>query len=661
MPMLANKVNRGLLLAALFLFCIGFLSGYILNGALEDIEDTPRQSSLAANSGPAEITGESGEPARAEKTARKRKAPSRKKGAQRSEEEDPGTPEEKPADRSQILAGLQAAIADDDKDALEEMLEELADSDGEPLTDEELQILESLLTAENSDHLKAITQALIRAGDERGVEIVMGFLDNTDNSLSNRREILDSLERLPPDSAALVASDLADFIASGPHRELESKAARVFGRLHGEEGVGSLIALLDNRPDIRPEVLFEAMGSIGGGEELDSMIGLMDGDWSREQKRTLMESIGRASLEEGNTDTLMDLLKEQPPGMSQRLVADGIERLSHQLDADFLADALREIPPNDPRAQEAIARALAHTGGTEGLERLLEAAADPDFDLSNRALARALEGSSSPEATTAMIDLLKTSTRQDIVEPLARGLSRNGNSETVGALLDLLESSPNPEQRRAIARALEETNRNALPQDRLLDLISRENDSEIARNLGRSLERLYPNFVEEHGESLFQNAEAGPERVAYARMLSRHGGERAVGTIADQLAREPDRQAAAEMAHMLGRSDEGIRRAGSIISQTPVHQGENRHSIMWGLHSGSSSENPAARNLFLQIAGSDPSPHMRSQAAEILAHRNDIGVLPQLEELVSRERDEGARARMQLSIQRLHREAARQN
>jgi hypothetical protein len=52
---------------------------------------------------------------------------------------------------------------------------------------------------------------------------------------------------------------------------------------------------------------------------------------------------------------------------------------------------------------------------------------------------------------------------------------------------------------------------------------------------------------------------------------------------------------------------------------------------------------------------------MRSQAAEILAHRNDIGVLPQLQGLVSQEKDEGARARMQLSIQRLQREAARQN
>ncbi len=659
--MLTKKSLRPLLLSAFFLFGLGFLSGYFLKHSLYDISGEFETARLGSADSSAEAVTGADSVARTTKSVRKR-APSRKgRAARREDEESPEELEKAPADRKEILAGIEAVIAGGDKDALDEILEELADSSGDPLTEEELKMLEGLLTEENSEHLNEIAQALIRAGDKRGVEIVMGFLDNTDNSLSNRREILDSLEKLPPESAALVASDLADFIASGPHRELESKAARVFGRLHGEEGVGSLIELLENRPDIRPEVLFEAMGSIGGGEELDSMIGLMDGDWSREQKRTLMESIGRASLEEGNTDTLMDLLREQPPGMSQRLVADGIERLSHQLDADFLADALREIPPNDPRAQEAIARALAHTGGTEGLERLLEAAADPDFDLSDRALARALEGSSSPEATTAMIDLLKTSTRQDIVEPLARGLSRNGNSETVGALLDLLESSPNPEQRRAIARALEETNRNALPQDRLLDLISRENDSEIARNLGRSLERLYPNFVEEHGESLFQNAESGPERVAYARMLSRHGGERAVGTIADQLTREPDRQAAAEMAHMLGRSDEGIRRAGNIISQTPAHQGENRHSIMWGLHSGSSSENPAARNLFLQIAGSDPSPHMRSQAAEILAHRNDVGVLPQLEELVSRERDEGARARMQLSIQRLHREAARQN
>ena len=661
MKLFTDRNKAVFLLAALFLFCLGFFSGYLVKDTLKDLQDEGQDLSQVAGSSAQQKGKKTNLPLRSRKTARRGNAGSKNNDLSPSGESAEQEKEESVPDRKKALASLEEAIASGDGGSVEDALRDLAESDGEPLSDEEFIMLEQLLNAENPEHLKAITQALIRAGDERGVEMVMGFLGDSDNSLSNRREILDSLERLPPENAKTVAPDLADFIASGPHRELESKAARVYGELHGEEGVASLIDLLKNRTDIRPEVLFQAMGSIGGGEELDSMIGLMEGDWSREQKRALMESIGRASLEGGNTETLMDLLREQPPGMSQRLVADGIERLSHELDADFLADALREIPPKDSNAQEAIARALAHTGGTEGLERLLEAAADPDFHLSDRALARALEGSSSPEATSAMMDLLKTSTNRDIAEPLARGLSRNGNSETVGAMLDLLETSPNPEQRRAIARALEETQRNTIPQDRLIDLIARENDSEIARNLGRSLQRHYPNLVEEQGETLFQNAESGPERVAYARMLSRHGGERAVGTIADQLAREPDRQAAGEMANMLGRSNEGIRRAGNIISETPVNQGENRHSILWGVHSGSNSANPAARGLFLQVAASDPSPHMRSQAAEILAHRNDVGVLPQLEELVSRERDEGARARMQLSIQRLHREAQRQN
>ena len=661
MLMIARKMYMGLLLSALFLFSMGFLAGYILNASLKEIDEHSRSLASTQNSGPTNNPGRLEDSSRNSKTTDRRKAVTRKSRSGKAEEESDETPDETTATRGEIMAGLQAALASGNKDDLGEMLEDLADSSGEPLNEEELLFLEGLLTEENSDHLHALTQALIMAGDERGVEIVMGFLDNNDNSLANRREILDSLERLPPERAREVAPKLADFIASDPHRELQAKAARAYGQMHGDEGVDSLIGLLDDRPDIKPEVLFQAMGSIAGKEELGSMIDLMDNDWSREQKRSLMESIGRASLEDGDPATLMKLLKEQPPGMSQRLVAEGIENLSHDLDTDFLADALREVP-DDPRAQESIARAMARNGGKEGLELLLEAAADPEFELNDRALARALREASGPEATSAMMDLLANSNREDIVETLARGLSRNADRATMGAMLDILESSPHPEQRRAIARAIEEGNRNGLPPERLLDLISKENDSNIARDLGRSLERLYPDFVAEQAGRLFENAESAAERVAYARLLSRQSDGAGLSNIAEQLWRETDREAAHEMARMLGRNDDGIRQAREILSNPEVHRdGENRHSILWGIHSGSNSQNQQASNFFLQIAASDRSPHMRSQAAEILARRNNVGALPQLENIVGQERDEAARSRMQQSLDRLRREASRQN
>ena len=659
--MIAQKMYLGLLLSALFLFGMGFLAGYILNDSLKEIDGQSQSREAAANNGPTNNPGRLEDSSRSSKTADRRKPVARRSRSRKAEEESGETPEETTASRGEIMADLQASISSGNKDDLGEMLEELADSSGEPLNEEELLFLESLLTEENSDHLHALTQALIMAGDKRGVEIVMGFLDNSENSLSNRRDILDSLERLPPERAKAVAPELADFIASDPHRELQSKAARAYGKMHGDEGVESLIGLLDDRPDIKPEVLFEAMGSMAGTEELGTMIDLMDNDWSREQKRSLMESIGRASLEDGNPDTLMKLLKEQPPGMSQRLVAEGIENLSHDLDTDFLADALREVA-DDPRAQESIARAMTRNGGKEGLELLLEAAADPEFELSDRALARALREASGQGATAAMMDLLANSDREDIVETLARGLSRNADRATMGAMLDILESSSHPEQRRAIARAIEEGNRNGLPPERLLDLISKENDSDIARNLGRALERLYPDLVAEQAGSLFQNAESAAERVAYARLLSRQRDGAGLSNIAEQLWRETDREAAHEMARMLGRNDDGIRQAREILSNPNVHKdGENRHSILWGIHSGSSSQNQTASNFFLQIAASDRSPHMRSQAAEILARRNNVEALPQLEDIISQERDEGARSRMQQSLQRLQREASRQN
>ena len=661
MLMIARKMYMGLLLSALFLFSMGFLAGYILNASLKEIDEHSQSLASTQNSGPTNNPGRLEDSSRSSKTADKRMTVARKSRSRKAEEETDEAPEETTATRGEIMAGLQAALASGNKDDLGEMLEDLADSSGEPLSEEELLFLGGLLTEENSDHLHALTQALIMAGDERGVEIVMGFLDNNENTLANRREILDSIERLPPERAKQVAPELADFIASDPHRELQSKAASAYGRMHGDEGVESLIGLLDDRPDIKPEVLFQAMGSIAGKEELGSMIDLMDNDWSREQKRSLMESIGRASLEDGDPATLMELLKEQPPGMSQRLVAEGIENLSHDLDTDFLADALREVP-DDPRAQESIARAMARNGGKEGLELLLEAAADPEFELNDRALARALREASGQEATSAMMDLLANSNREDIVETLARGLSRNADKATMGAMLDILESSPHPEQRRAIARAIEEGNRNGLPPERLLDLISKENDSNIARDLGRSLERLYPDFVAEQAGSLFENAESAAERVAYARLLSRQSDGAGLSNIAEQLWRETDREAAHEMARMLGRNDDGIRQAREILSNPEVHRdGENRHSILWGIHSGSNSQNQQASNFFLQIAASDRSPHMRSQAAEILARRNNVGALPQLENIVGQERDEAARSRMQQSLDRLRREASRQN
>ncbi len=661
MASLKNKVNKGLLLSTLFLFCLGFLSGYVLKDSLEDIKSLDEQDIVAQSTRLPAAASRLSDSGRARKTTRKRDLAPREKNARQDEEENGEAAEKTTATRGEIMAGLQDALASGNKDDLSALLYELADSSGEPLSEEELLFLEGLLTEENSDHLKELTHALIMAGDERGVEIVMGFLDNNDNSLANRREILESLERLPPERAKEVAPDLADFIASDPHRELQAQAARAYGQMHGDEGVDSLIGLLDDRPDIKPEVLFQAMGSIAGKEELGSMIDLMDNDWSREQKRSLMESIGRASLEDGDPDTLMKLLKEQPPGMSQRLVAEGIENLSHDLDTDFLADALREVP-DDPRAQESIARALARNGGKEGLELLLEAAADPEFELNDRAFARALREASGSEATSAMMDLLANSNREDIVETLARGLSRNADKATMGAMLDILESSPHPEQRRAIARAIEEGNRNSLPPERLLDLISKENDSDIARNLGRSLERLYPDFVAEQAGSLFENAGSAAERVAYARLLSRQEDGAGLSNIAEQLWRETDREAAHEMARMLGRNDAGIRQAREILSNPEVHRdGENRHSILWGIHSGSSSQNQPANDFFLQIAASDRSPHMRSQAAEILARRNNVGALPQLASIISQEKDEAARSRMQQSLERLRREASRQN
>ena len=325
MLMIAKKMYMGLLLSALFLFSMGFLAGYILNDSLAEIDEQSQSRAQTKKNASTDKSGKpQGSPGKANSSGR-RKAVARKTSPGKAEEESDETPEKTGATRGEIMAGLQDALASGNKDDLGALLEELADSSGEPLSEEELLFLQGLLTEENSDHLKELTHALIMAGDERGVEIVMGFLDNNENSLANRREILESLERLPPERAKEVAPDLADFIASDPHRELQAKAARAYGEMHGDEGVDSLIGLLDDRPDIKPEVLFQAMGSLAGKEELGAMIDLMDNDWSREQKRSLMESIGRASLQDGDPDTLMNLLKEQPPGMSQRLVAEGIE------------------------------------------------------------------------------------------------------------------------------------------------------------------------------------------------------------------------------------------------------------------------------------------------------------------------------------------------
>ena len=251
-----------------------------------------------------------------------------------------------------------------------------------------------------------------------------------------------------------------------------------------------------------------------------------------------------------------------------------------------------------------------------------------------------------------MLELFRSSRDEAVLEPLARGLARNASKETMESLLGILEPGGDAWQRRALARALEDGSSAALGVDRLLALLHGEKDQEVASSLARAMSRLYPSALEGRAVELFQTATTPVERIAFAHVLEKISSPDTAEVLGQQLRGETDSKAQWEMARILGRiGEDGVAQLADVLRNDGDER--HRHSLLWGLEASRRPVAPEARSLFVEMAGSDPSPSIRAQAAEILGRQQDPALIPVLSGFLGAEQHRDVRDRIDRAIREL--------
>lgn len=553
--------------------------------------------------------------------------------------------------REESLDALRKALASGDRSEAHRALRDLEQAGGEPLAEEQLAELSGLLVTADRDLLRDLSRALAVAGGKEGLSLVMGFLEDSSQTLERRRHALDGLSDLPEKMAADAVPALAEFLQKGPPPDLERSAANAIGRLAREKGVETLLGLLGAHPGIRAEAIFDAVGDVGGTGDSKALLALLEGDWSSSAKMSLLRSSARLAARGDDASSLLGLLREPPTGVSREMVAQALGDASRDLGTGLLRDALRESA-GDRRAQEVLARALIWQGGREGLETLLDVAANPDVNLDQRVLARALNDFQGEAAVPFMLELFRSSRDADVLEPLARSLARNAGKETMESLLGLLEPGGDAWQRRALARALEEGSSAGLSADRIITLLHGEKDQEVASSLARALSRFNSSAIEGRAAELFQNAASPVERIAFAHVLEKISAPGTAEMLGQHLRGETDSKAQWEMARILGKiGEEGIEQiAGALRSDADER---HRHSLLWGLEASRRPVAVEARSLFVEMASADPSPSIRAQAAEILGRQQDPALIPVLAGILAEEQSRDVRDRIERAIREL--------
>ena len=414
--------------------------------------------------------------------------------------------------RPEALAAFREAIDGGDRGAMHDALRDLTRRSGEPLSTEQLEELGSLLHEVDNHTLEELSRALVMSGGKEGVALVMAFVEDSNLSLDARERALHGMSRVPREMAEAIYPALADFLESGPPSRLQHSAARAIGHLFKDQAADALLGLLEERPGIRPDVIFSALGDTGKLEDTETLLGMLSANRSGREKMGLLRAIGRISTRRQDADFLLEMMRNPPGGVSKSMIAQAIGDSSHHLSTGFLKEALLEVS-GDPRAQERIARAMTENGGKAGFDALLEIAGDPDYDFDSRALARSLHNFRNKEALPFMMDMLKQSRDEEILEPLARGMLRNGSRETVDQLMGLLEEG-NESQRRSISRSLHDADRDSIDMDRLVTALRNEQSREVGSEIARSISRMYGDRGVQEVVSLLESSSEMNQRHA---------------------------------------------------------------------------------------------------------------------------------------------------
>jgi HEAT repeat protein len=106
------------------------------------------------------------------------------------------------------------------------------------------------------------------------------------------------------------------------------------------------------------------------------------------------------------------------------------------------------------------------------------------------------------------------------------------------------------------------------------------------------------------------------------------------------------------MARILGRiGEEGVAQLEGALRSDADER--HRHSRLWGLEASRRPVAPEARSLFVEMAGADPSPSIRAQAAEILGRQQDPALIPVLSGILRAEENRDVRERLERAIREL--------
>jgi HEAT repeat protein len=464
----------------LFIFAAGFACGFLFRGAPpeapEPVTQAPRPENARAPAAQSTRLGGS-----------RNAVAARDDEDRESESKDEDGPRERRS-RAELLADLQVALERDDRRAAYRAMEELAEP-GQPLTGEEIELLEGLLDSVDGEAIELVSAALVRNGGVAGFEAVMAFASDPEVSLESRRFALQAVARAPAELAERVAPAIADFMESGMPGELQAVAAHALGRLMGERGVDTLLGLLEDRPRVRPDAVFDAIAEIGRGEDTDTLLEVLSGDLDRRSRFRLLRAIGEISGREGDGSALIDLLQNAPDGLSREAIAEAIAESSHRMELSTLRRAL-ELAAGDSNAQASIAAAVARQGGKAGLDILVEAMSDPNIAMDKRTLARALGEYEGPDGHPLRLELIRQSRDGEAIESLAFDIARQGDSTSINELVKMLEGG-NDDQRISVAHALRGGSPGSLSLDRLLGALRTEPHPEVSGQLAGSIGSLY--------------------------------------------------------------------------------------------------------------------------------------------------------------------------
>ncbi len=549
----------------------------------------------------------------------------------------------------EVIDEIKEKIAAGDRHGIQESLGYLWRKSPGSMSEEEIADWAKLLREGDPRYTHEVAHAFMRAAGAKGAKEVLKIVLDEDMPLEIRREFLHSFNALKPDQVPQVTPLLEDFLVSSPGRELSRTAAHIYGRIQGKDGFSKLLNLMNQKPEVRTESVYDALGELGGTGDASKLLDLIDTNISQREKRSLLHAAGRMAARSGDHQMLLDLIQSPPQGFSKRELARALGDAAQSAPLSFFEKALLETK-GDRQAQAALAEAIAHRGGREALDLLMESASNPDVGLDQRALAHALSEFQGSEVIPEVMELLKNTTDPEQYEPLTRSLLQHGTSDQIDTLIKELNEGSNRTLQRAIAETLSHSEID-LGVDRYIELINNSNDHQVQEQLSEALRRGSdhdPDYL----NNLLQNTENQQARIALLKALEETSQPAPINQLAQGLTQTQEDRELWQYSRLLsGRGDQGMQQINQYLNNESY--GGHRHAVLEGLLESRSIHTEAGKKVALDVAQYSNSHHLRNHAIRGLAERGDSSLVPEFAAILAQEKNEDVRTTIQEAIQEL--------